>query len=66
MSIANSYEFVADGEPEILKEFFRTVREMLDFDMDNAPHCEGILNGIRELIEDTEAELAQVSEVLCD
>jgi hypothetical protein len=61
-------EFVADEERAILKEFFSNIREATDFcaymDQNSDPdHYEGLLGGIRDLIEDTEAQLERIKEV---
>ena len=61
-------EFVADEEREILKEFFANIREATDFvsymEQNNDPdHYEGILGGIRDLIEDTETQLERIKEM---
>jgi hypothetical protein len=61
-------EFVADEEREILKEFLSNIREATDFcaymDQNSNPeHVEGVLGGIRDLIEDTETQLARITEV---
>lgn len=61
-------EFVADEERAILKEFLSNIREATDFcaymDQNSNPeHVEGVLGGIRDLIEDTETQLARITEV---
>jgi len=60
--------FVADEEREILKEFFSNVREATDFCVymeqnNDVEHYEGLLGGIRDLIEDTEAQLERIKEL---